>query len=130
MRPRKVKWEWVYPHSAVVLAAVHLQTIKYYIQKRRHAVYNTIRGCDVLKECKGTERHRGTPPLLFWAEQEMTVPEHREHGSNGEGSAPCPTTRVTPQARPTITVEERPREAMSVVSEEAERAWAHAHIND
>ena len=28
MRPRKVKEEWVYPHSADVLAAAHLQIIQ------------------------------------------------------------------------------------------------------
>ena len=38
MRPRKVKGEWVCPHSADVLATAHLQTIEYYIQKRRYTV--------------------------------------------------------------------------------------------
>ena len=32
MRPRKVAGKWVYPHSADVLAAAHLQPIAYYIQ--------------------------------------------------------------------------------------------------
>ena len=68
MRPRKVKGEWIYPHSADVLAAAHLQPIEYYLRKRRHAVYNTIRGRNVLKECEGAERRRGTPPRLFWAQ--------------------------------------------------------------
>ena len=85
MRPRKVKGEWVYPHSADVLVAAHLQTIEYYIQKRRHTVYNTIRGRDVLKECEGAERRRGTPPRLFWAEQDMTGPEQREYLWGGRG---------------------------------------------
>ena len=75
MRPRKVKVEWIYPHSANVLAAAHLQPIEYYLRKQRHTVYNNIRGRDVLKECKGAKRCRGTPPRLFWAEQDMTVPE-------------------------------------------------------
>ena len=44
MRPRKVKGEWVYPHSADVLAAAHLQSIEYYLRKRRHTVYNTVPG--------------------------------------------------------------------------------------
>ena len=79
MRPRKVKGEWVYPHSADVLAAAHLQPIEYYIQKRRHTVHNTIRGRDVLKECEGAERRRGTPPRLFWVGQDMTAPERREY---------------------------------------------------
>ena len=42
MRPRKVKGEWIYPHSADVLAAAHLQPIGYYLQKHRHTLYNTI----------------------------------------------------------------------------------------
>ena len=65
MRPRKVKGVWIYPHSADDLAAAHLQLIEFYILKRRHTVYNTIRGCDVLKECEGEERRRGTPSRLF-----------------------------------------------------------------
>ena len=119
----------VYPHSADALAAAHIQPIEFYIQNRRHTVYNTIRDRDVLKECEGAERRRGTQPRLFLAEQNMAVPEQREYGTEGEGSAPLPTARVAPQARPTIVVEERPREAMPTVSEEAERAWARAHIS-
>ena len=42
MRPRKVKGEWVYLHSADVLAAAYLQIIEHYVQKRRHTVHNTI----------------------------------------------------------------------------------------
>ena len=91
MRPRKVKEKWVYPHSADVLAAAHLQTIEYYIQKRRHTVYNTIRDRDILKECEGAERRRGTPPRLFWAEQDMTVPERREYGAEGEENTLLPS---------------------------------------
>ena len=51
MHPRKVKGKWIYQHSTDVLAAAHLQPIKYYIRNRRHTIYNTIRGRDVLKEC-------------------------------------------------------------------------------
>ena len=60
----------------------------------------------------------------------MTVPEQREYDTEGEESAPRPTARVAPQARPTIAVKEQPREAMPVVSEEAEWTWARVHIND
>ena len=62
VRPWKVKGEWIYPHSTDVLAVARLQLIEYYLQKRRHTVYNTIRGCNVLKDCKGAERRHGTPP--------------------------------------------------------------------
>ena len=90
----------------------------YYIQKRRHTVHNTIRDRDVLKECEGAERRRGTSPRLFWAEQDMMVPEQREYRSEGEGITPALTASrapVAPQARPT-TVEERPHEAMPVTT--------------
>merc|ERR1711966_220286 len=127
MRPRKVKGVWVYPHSADVLAAAHLQPIAYYIQRRRQTVHNTIRDRDVLKECKGAERRRGTPPRLFWAQQDMTAPEPREYGpEEGTGSTSAPSAsraRVAPQARPTIIVEERPREAMPVVDAATEARW-------
>ena len=86
MRPRKVKGEWAYPHYANILAAAHLQTIEYYIQNRRHSAHNTIRDRNVLKECEGAERRRGTPPRLFWVGQDMTVPERREYGAEREGS--------------------------------------------
>ena len=84
MRPWKVKVEWVYPHSTDVLTAAHLQPIKYYLQKRRHIVYNTIRG----RECEGAERCRGTPPRLFWVEQDMSMPERRMYEAERGGSAP------------------------------------------
>merc|ERR1711966_551760 len=103
MRPRKVKGVWVYPHTADVLAAAHLQPLAYYIQRRRHTVHNTIRDRDVLKECEGAERRRGTPPRLFWAQQDMTVSEPREYGPEGEVTTLTPSVsraRVAPQARP------------------------------
>ena len=62
----------------------------------------------------------------------MTVPERREDGAEGEGSAPPPLAsraRVAPQARPTIA-EERPREAMPVSDLRLEERWRGAHIND
>ena len=133
MRLRKVGEEWEYPHSADVLAAAQLQTVEYYIQKRRPTVHNTIRDRDVLKECKGAERRRGTPPRLFWAAQDMTEPERREYGAPKGGGAPlisASRARVAPQARPTIAVEERPRGPMPTVDPRLEEAWRNAHIND
>ena len=131
MRPLKIKGLLVYPHSPDVLATAHLQPIACYIQKRQHTVYNTIRGRDVLKECEGAEWRRGTPPCLFWAEQDMTVPERLDYGAEGEGSThtpPASRARMAPQARPTIA-EERPREAMSVTDAATEARWRAAHIN-
>ena len=66
MRPREVKGEWVYPHSADVLAAAHLQPIEYYIHKRRHTIARTIEGHKILDECREAERRRGTLPRLYW----------------------------------------------------------------
>ena len=68
MRPRKAAGKWVYPHSADVLAAAHLQTVNYYIQVRRHTVHNNIRDRDFFRECEGAERRRGIPSRLFWSE--------------------------------------------------------------
>ena len=90
---------------------MRLQTIKHYIQKRRHTVHNSIQSRDVLKEYEGAERRIDTPPCLFWMAQDMTVPERREYGAEGgEGAPPPPEsrTRVAPQAGPTIA-EVRPR---------------------
>ena len=38
--------------------------------------------------------------------------------------------RVALQVRPTIAVEERPREAMPLPDAESDRRWVNAHIND
>ena len=65
----------------------------------------------------------------------MAAPEGIEYGGGGGecACAPPPATShvpVAPQARPTIAAEERPREAMPAVTEEAERVWDRTHIND
>ena len=93
-------------------------------------MYNTIRGRNVLKECEGAERRHGTPSRLFWAEQDMTVPERQVHEAERGESGPPPTAApMAPQARPTVVVE-RPREAMLVTDAAAEARWRAAHIND
>ena len=82
--------------------------------------------------CEGAERRCGTPPCLFWAEKDMSVPEQQKYGTKGEGNTPTPSAsraRVAPQARPTI-VEERPLEAMPVADAATEAQWRAAHIND
>ena len=124
----------VHLRKNVLMAAAHLQTIAHYIQKRRHTVHNTIRSRDVLKECREAERRRGTPPRLFWSEQDMSEPTATEFGTGREGGihqllGGGGRTRLAPQARPTIT-EERPREAMPVSDPALEARWRAAHIND
>lgn len=90
MRPWKVKGEWQYPHSADVLAAAHLQLIEYYVQRRHHTVARTIEGREILEECRGAERRRGTLPRLYWWGQKMDMPERREReGGGGGGGGPC-----------------------------------------
>ena len=104
MRPWKVKGEGVYPHSADVLTATHLQSIEYYIQKRGHTIRNTIQDRDVLKECRGAKRCRRTPPRLFWVGQDMEEPERREYGDEGGEALTSPLAashaRMAPQAQP------------------------------
>ena len=87
MCPRKVQEVWVYPHSADVLAAAHLQTIDYYIQRCCHTVTGTIQYHEILKECRRVERRRGTPTRLFWCGKDMEEPEWREYGKD-RGKAP------------------------------------------
>ena len=100
--------------------AAHLHPIKYYLQKRRHTVYDIIRGRGVLMECEGAKRRRGTLPRLFWVEQDMAVPERRVYEVEGGGSGPPPAAaHVTPQARP-----------MPEFDGEAHARWLAAHIND
>ena len=96
MRPRSIDGKWVYPHSADIFVTAHLQTIEYYIQKRCHTVHNTIRGRDALKDCKGAERCRNTPPRLFWVAQDITVPERRKYGAERGGGTPPPSASRAP----------------------------------
>ena len=75
---------------------MHLQPIEYYIQKRRHTAHNTLRDRGVLKESRGGERRRDTPPCLFRAGQDMEEPvrqEYREEGG-GVGAAHYPSGRA------------------------------------
>ena len=66
IHPQKVKGKWVYPHSADVLAAAHLQSIVYNIQKRRHSVHNTIKDHNDLKSAGGRRGAAAPHPACFW----------------------------------------------------------------
>ena len=84
----------------------HLQTIKYYIQKRRHTVAKTIPDCEILKECMGAKRRQGTPPCLFSCGQEMEEAERGEYLWVGKERTAVPPTaaaaRLAPQARTVV----------------------------
>lgn len=56
MHPHDIKGEWVYPHSANVLATTYLQPTDYCIQRRRHTISQTIKGRKILEKCRGLER--------------------------------------------------------------------------
>ena len=103
MHPQKVKGEWVYPHSADVLAAMYSQLFEYYIQKRRHTVLETIQDGKTLKECRGAKRRRGTPSRLFWCAVRQW--RSRRGGSAVERGE---ETRYLPwwQAWPTVAMED------------------------
>ena len=56
-----------------MLAAVRLQTIEYYIVKRRETDLKVIKGRPLLKECRRTERLQGSPSCQYWWEQEYNI---------------------------------------------------------
>ena len=66
---------WVYPKSAEVLAAARQQPVATYIRRRRSNIAKTIEGRSLLEEYRGAERRPGSPPRIFWWEQEMGLAE-------------------------------------------------------
>ena len=56
MRPTKRGETWVYPHSADVLRAAHLRTIRESIARRRQTVLQAIADRPILEECRRAER--------------------------------------------------------------------------
>jgi hypothetical protein len=127
MVPREEKGEWVYPHSADVLAAAHLQTIEYYIQKRRHTIAQTIGNRKILEEAggrRGAEApnhasiggdnllicRRCGPTTMARREEEKQVPPRRSRADPcrrrprrrnvAAGQRPtCPTTSLIQRGR-------------------------------
>jgi hypothetical protein len=131
MVPREEKGEWVYPHSADVLAAAHLQPIEHYIQKRRHTIAQTIGGRKILEECRGAERRRGTQPRLYWWDQNFDLPEMRIY-SDGKGGGAQEEGREVARARWRLPAPlQVPRGPMpEEATEEDRRRWAAAHMAD
>ena len=85
MRPTKRGETWVYPKSVSVLRAARVKTIVEYIADRRCNILLTIADRPVLEECRRAERRRGSPPRLYWWEQEVELDLSLEEG---EGDVP------------------------------------------
>ena len=73
MRPRKRGETWVYPASVAVLKVAGIRKVEHYIRRRCHTIHQTITDRPILKECRGSERRRGSPPHLGWWEQEIEL---------------------------------------------------------
>ena len=86
MRPKKVKGKWMYPKSAEVLKKANLKPLRYYIQKRRHTVAETISPCPVLKECRGAARLKGSSLRKYWCDLSMEAPTEEDEGPTGLGA--------------------------------------------
>ena len=71
MRPTKRGETWVYPHSADILRAAHLRTIRESIARRRQTVLQAIADQPILEECRRAERRRGSPIRTYGWEQEL-----------------------------------------------------------
>lgn len=132
MRPQEVKGEWVYPHSANVLAAAHLQPIEYYIQRRLHTISQTIEGREILEECRGAERRQGTLPRLYWWRQNMEDSAQRVYGREGGEMRGAPHPSPPAAARPQLALQAQPTINLGTDEEEAELdcLWRQAHINN
>ena len=150
MQPRKRGDKWVYPKSANVLRAARLQPLRYYIQKRRANVAETIASRPILKECRGATRLRGSPVRDTWWEQDLTPPPEPERGDDGtpglgeilgssrEGRSfppghphyqPPPATTTLEEQQASWRAEWEEREARGLDAQaELDRLWAQAYL--
>ena len=134
--------EWVYPHTADVLAAAGLQPLRHYIDKRRNTIWKSVRGRPILEECMGAERRGGTPRRLNWWHQTMDYTGEgvgKEAGSTGRSDGlalparsppatpPPPARRVPAPAPP----RREPMPRTSAAEQEAlDALWQAAHFHD
>ena len=56
-----------------VLRTARVRTIGEYIADRRRNILRTIADRTILEEFRGAERRRGSPPRLYWWEQEVEL---------------------------------------------------------
>ena len=61
------------PQVRECLRAARVRTIAEYIAARRHNILRTIADCLILEEYRGAERRQGSPPRLYWWEQEVEL---------------------------------------------------------
>ena len=80
IQPTKRGETWVYPKSVSVLRAARVRKIGEYIANRRRNILRTIADRPILEECRGAERRRGSPPRLYWWEQEVELDLSLEEG--------------------------------------------------
>ena len=80
MRPEKRGNRWVYPKSVNVRRGARVKTIAEYITDRRRNILLTIADRPILEECRKAERRRGSPPRLYWWEQEVELDMSLEEG--------------------------------------------------
>ena len=78
----------IYPKFVDVLVAVRLKPIVTYICWCRYTIVTTIKGRDLLEECRGEERRLESLPCQFWWDQEMTLEEDNQADGGGEGIYP------------------------------------------
>ena len=87
MRPKKRGETWVNPKFMSVLKAARVERIRKYIAERRHNIHRSIADRPILDECREAERQRGSPPRLYWWEQEMELDlsEEEEEDDDDDG---------------------------------------------
>ena len=134
--------QWVYPHTADVLAAAGLRPLRHYIDKRRATIYKVVQDRPVLMECRGTERREGTPRRLNWWHQTLDYSGEEEgeeagptRGLNSSAlPARSPSTPLPPPARRAPAPPRRPRspvELLDTAEQEAlDALWTAAHFHD
>ena len=144
--PRKVRQggeeQWVYPHTAEVLAAAGLQPLRHYIDKRRNTIWKSVRNRPTLAACRRAERREGTPRRLNWWNQTMDYTgegKGKEAESTGGLNGPAlparsPPAPPPPPARRAPAPPRRPRspvELMDTAEQEAlDTLWRAAHFHD
>ena len=134
--------EWVYTHTANVLAEAGLHPLRNILDKCRKTICKSVRGRPILEECMGAERRGGTPRRLNWWHQTMDYTGEgvgKEAGSTGglNGSAlpaRSPPTTPPPPARRAPAPPWRPRspvELLDTVDQETlDVLWGAAHFHD
>ena len=136
------KEQWIYPHTAEVLAAAGLQPLHHYTDKWRNTIWKSVRNRPILEACMGAEHREGTPRRLDWWHQTMDYygeGEEKEAESTGGLNGPALPARLPhapqpPPARHAPAPPRRPRspvEMLDTAEQEAlDALWRAAHFHD